>query len=255
MPERHEHSYYEIALTGTQMVVAFVLVLACLLAAFFAGVYVGRDGSLPTVMAQADAGAEEPPAEEPPAGEAEGGAEPDAFDFFSEGEPEEAPPQPREIAEQADPSTTLLEDVGGEPRPRQEPQATPPPRDEVAGSAEAPARESEPPRRAAGEQQQSQPQGPVEQQETAPAAATAAEEAGGGLVIQVFSSDSYEQAQQVLERLRGGGMTAFLSPVEVNGRTMHRVRVGPYSGRARAEEIAQRVRQDYQLDTWITQGE
>lgn len=239
MPERHEHSYYEIALTGTQMVVAFVLVLACLLAAFFAGVYVGRDGSLPAVMAQTDANAEAPPAEE-----TEGGAEPDAFDFFSEGEPEEAPTPPREIAEQANPNTTLLEDVDGEPRPRQEAQAEPP--------AEAPAREAEPPQPAAGEQQEPQPQGPVEQQESAPAATA---ESGAGLVIQVFSSDSYEQAQQVLERLRGGGMPAFLSPVEVNNRTMHRVRVGPYSERARAEEIAQRVRRDYQLDTWITQGE
>lgn len=247
MPERHEHSYYEIALTGTQMVVAFVLVLACLLAAFFAGVYVGRDGSMPTLMAQTDAGAEEPPAEE-----TEGGTEPDAFDFFSEGEPEEAPPPPREIAEQADPNTTLLEDVDGEPRPRQEAQAERAPRDEVAGSAEAPAREAEPPQPAAGEQQQPQQQGPVEQQETTPAATA---ESSGGLVIQVFSSDSYEQAQQVLERLRGGDMPAFLSPVEVNNRTMHRVRVGPYSERARAEEIAQRVRRDYQLDTWITQGE
>lgn len=242
MPERHEHSYYEIALTGTQMVVAFVLVLGCLLAAFFAGVYVGRDGSMPALMAQTDAGAEETPAEE-----TEGAAEPDAFDFFSEGEPEQAPPQPREIAEQADPNTTLLEDVDGEPRPRQEAQAEPP--------AEAPAREAEPPRPAAGEQQEPQRQGPVEQQETAPAPAAATAEAGGGLVIQVFSSDSYEQAQQVVERLRGGGITAFLSPVEVNDRTMHRVRVGPYSERARAEEIAQRVRRDFQLDTWITQGE
>lgn len=242
MPERHEHSYYEIALTGTQMVVAFVLVLACLLAAFFAGVYVGRDGSLPAMIARADAGAEEPPAEE-----TEGGAEPDAFDFFSEGEPEEAPPPPREIAERADPNTTLLEDTGGEPR--QQAQTERAPRDEVAGSAEAPARESPPP------QPEPQPQGPVEQQETAPAAPAATAENGGGLVIQVFSSDSYEQAQQVLERLRGGGMPAFLSPVEVNNRTMHRVRVGPYSERARAEEIAQRVRRDYQLDTWITQGE
>lgn len=249
MPERHEHSYYEIALTGMQMVVAFVLVLACLLAAFFAGVYVGRDGSMPALMAQTDANAEEPPAEEPSATDAEPGAEPDAFDFFSEGEPEQAPPPPREIAEEADPNTTLLEDVGGEPEPRQEAPAERAPRDEVAGSAAAGTPREPPP---AASEQEERPQGPVEQQEAAPVAPA---ETGGELVIQVFSSDSYEQAQQVLERLRGGGMPAFLSPVEVNDRTMHRVRVGPYSERARAEQIAERVRQDYQLDTWITQGD
>ena len=31
----HEPSYYEIALTNRQVVVAFVILLACLLAAFF----------------------------------------------------------------------------------------------------------------------------------------------------------------------------------------------------------------------------
>ena len=38
----HEPSYYEIALTNRQVVVAFVILLACLLAAFFSGVWIGR---------------------------------------------------------------------------------------------------------------------------------------------------------------------------------------------------------------------
>ncbi|MGH9379083.1 MAG: SPOR domain-containing protein [Thermoanaerobaculia bacterium] len=240
MPERHEHSYYEIALTATQMVVAFVLVLACLLAAFFAGVYVGRDGAMPALMADTQTAEQEAPAEETAA---EG--EPDAFDFFSEGEPQEAPSPPREIAERGDPSTTLLEDVGGEggAQRQPEPSGDTRPREEPQTPAEEPPAEPSP------AEPQPPAQGPVEQQETAAPAA------GDGLIIQVFSSDNYEQAQQILERLRAGGLPAFLSPVEMNDRTMHRVRVGPYSERARAEQVAQRVRQDYRLDTWITQGE
>lgn len=245
MPERHERSYYEIALTGTQMVVAFVLVLACLLAAFFAGVYVGRDGALPAMVADTQTAEQESPAEETPQ---EG--EPDAFDFFSEGEPQEPPPPPREIAERADPSTTLLEDAGGQPEPRREPQ----PRGETPSQPQAPAESPrEQPPATAEQPREQQPAGPAEQQE--PAASTPAPASGDGLIIQVFSSDNYEQAQQILERLRAGGLPAFLSPVEMNDRTMHRVRVGPYSERARAEQVAQRVRQDYRLDTWITQGE
>ncbi|HEY8021186.1 MAG TPA: hypothetical protein VIH93_08800, partial [Thermoanaerobaculia bacterium] len=38
----HEPSYYEIALTNRQVVVAFVVLLVCLLSAFFSGVWIGR---------------------------------------------------------------------------------------------------------------------------------------------------------------------------------------------------------------------
>src|SRR6202035_213669 len=40
--EPHEPSYYEIALTNRQVVIAFVILLGCLLAAFFSGVWIGR---------------------------------------------------------------------------------------------------------------------------------------------------------------------------------------------------------------------
>lgn len=236
MPERHEHSYYEISLSGTQMVVAFVLVLGCLLAAFFAGVYVGRDGSVTGMTADAGPTGPEP---SPAAAEEEDEGRLGEFDFFSDEEPEEAPPAPREIARQADPQTTLLEDVGGQ-EPEEE--AAPAPREETQ------AERREPEATPAPEQQAPAPSEPPEDVDAQPAEA-------GGLVIQVFSTDNYEQAQQVLEQLRGGGLPAFLSPVEVSDRTMHRVRVGPYSERARAEQIAQRVRETYQLDTWITRGE
>ncbi|MFW6175966.1 MAG: hypothetical protein ACOC7L_04000, partial [Acidobacteriota bacterium] len=71
MSEHYEPSYYEIALTGRQVLAAFVILLVCLVAAFFSGVWVGRggegggEGDATEVVADApeDGGAEaEPPA-------------------------------------------------------------------------------------------------------------------------------------------------------------------------------------------------
>jgi cell division septation protein DedD len=56
----------------------------------------------------------------------------------------------------------------------------------------------------------------------------------------------------VLGRLAQGGHPAFLSPVEVRGQTMYRVRIGPYVERSAAEQVATTVRRDFKLDTWIT---
>lgn len=72
------------------------------------------------------------------------------------------------------------------------------------------------------------------------------------LIIQVFSSADQSQARTVLSRLKNGGFQAFLSPVAVDGRTMFRVRVGPFDERAEAEKIAARVKREQRLDTWIT---
>jgi cell division protein FtsN len=33
---------------------------------------------------------------------------------------------------------------------------------------------------------------------------------------------------------------------------MYRVRLGPYADRAEAQRVADRVRHDFKLDTWIT---
>ena len=46
----HEPSYYEIALTNRQVVVAFVILLLCVVAAFLSGVWIGRES---TARAQA----------------------------------------------------------------------------------------------------------------------------------------------------------------------------------------------------------
>ena len=84
--------------------------------------------------------------------------------------------------------------------------------------------------------------------------AAPAPETGEGVVIQVFSSQDREQAERIVAELRGGGHEAYLSPVEVDGKTMFRVRIGPFAQRSRAERVAENVRRSFRLDTWITQN-
>ena len=60
--DSHEPSYYEIALTNRQVIVAFVILLLCLISAFFSGVWIGRESG--DRAAGADRAAPPPPAEE-----------------------------------------------------------------------------------------------------------------------------------------------------------------------------------------------
>lgn len=216
MTQSHEPSYYEIALTNRQVLIVFVVLLICVVAAFFSGVWVGkRDDASPVMeMAQQDS--------ESAAATTEEGSVVEELRFFSDEEAQEEPSTNlADMADQPQPDTTLLEDLGGsEPEP------------------DAPVATSKPPASAPTQQ--------TAQQE--PATATAS----GGYVIQVFSSADEVQARKLLGELTDGGYPAFLSPVEVGSQTMMRVRIGPYSQLANAETVAERLRRDFKLDTWVT---
>jgi len=232
--ERNEHSYYEISLTGAQMVIGFAVLLGCLLVAFFAGVWLGRGGRAAeqAVVARQEQMQQQEATSKP-------GQDPaslDQFNFFSDqGQAESQPQQPAKAASGGNAETTLLEDVNGEPAESQ------------TASPAKPSKTSAKPPRTAG--RQLQPEAKQEQTAARPAPSK-----GEEYVIQVFSSNDYAQAQQVLERLRGGDLPAFLSPMVVEGRTMNRVRVGPFPSRDAAESTAAKIRKLYRLDTWITQG-
>jgi DedD protein len=75
----------------------------------------------------------------------------------------------------------------------------------------------------------------------------------GSVVIQVFASADPAEAGRVRDRLTKGGQAAFLSPLTVDGRTMYRVRIGPFTSRQKAQTVAEKVRKTYKLDTWLTQ--
>lgn len=248
MNDARERSYYEIALTNGQVLGAFAILLVCVAGAFVSGMWVARD-SFRDRLAALDA---QPAAAAP----AEGEPSPDTFEFFGtetaeNAEAEEAAPAsplPRlgsgaapeartttaspEVAEDA----PIVAEAAPEPRPAAA---------ETRAPASAPETERREPERASA---------PPERGSDAPAAPAAAREpepAAGAVVIQVFSGSDEGQANGLISRLRGDGYRAFLSPVEVDGRTLFRVRVGPYESRSAAETDAAEIKRRHRLDTWF----
>jgi cell division septation protein DedD len=211
-----EPSYYEIALTNRQVLVAFVILLCCVLLAFFAGVWVGR-GS-PAAAADAPQQAAQP---SPAAAE-----QPQELAFFNDEAGAQSGTQARpdleQLAQKPRQDTTLAQDLGvaGAPSPPP-PAPTPSPAGTATGTAPA--------------------AGPGAS--AAPPAAPA-----GALFIQVFSSRDELQAKRLETRLRAAGFKAFLSPAGA----MYRVRIGPFTVRSDAETAAARARRDFRVDTWIT---
>jgi cell division septation protein DedD len=238
----HEPSYYEIALTNRQVVVAFVILLLCLVSAFFSGLWIGRESA---ARAQEQIVRNVPPAPVAP----QEGQELDELAFF---EDDQKPGSGDAPVPDATPTpaqdTTLLEDFGGEPEEVTEPDPDLPEGRRRRGGRNAANDEN-------GEEDIAAAT-PAAAPTPARAAATATPEpriAAGQVIIQVFSSPELDQAEKVRDRLVRGGHKAFLSPVQVAGRTMHRVRIGPFDSRAAAQKVAEEVRKGYKLDTWVTE--
>ena len=260
MAESHEPSYYEIALTNRQVIVAFVVLLVCLLSAFFSGVWIGRESKAPNQQLASNS---QPPA----APVSDEGNSLQELEFFGsdqedasanpDQDPTEAQPEPQPSSN----DTTLLEDFAGEEpeietepapeEPAEEPAPEPPP---AAVPTKAP-EETREERRKRREREREE-QRAEETKAPAPTRTARASEPAiprGSAVIQVFSSADQEQADRIRDRLVKGGYKAYLSPVETGGRTMYRVRIGPYGSRSDADTAAANVRKNYKLDTWVTE--
>lgn len=69
-------------------------------------------------------------------------------------------------------------------------------------------------------------------------------EAAGGWAVQVGSFSSENNAQRLATRLREAGFDVYVTPFRQSGRELYRVRVGPVAGRAAAERLAARVRDE-----------
>lgn len=212
MSDAREQSYYEIALTNRQVMSIFIVLLVCLLASFVSGVWIGRQGS--------GARAQVVDARPVEGGTASGETPVGEMGFFSGGGGDSG------------------DSPASQPAPATEPE---PP--------------VEPPPAAAGGPDPVEPT-PANSEPTpaapAPGPQRAAPADGEFLYIQVFSGLDRQQAQSVVQRLKNGGYAAFLSSVEVDNRLMHRVRIGPYSQRQEAEDVAGKVRREFKLSTWIT---
>ncbi len=212
--DSREPSYYEVALTNRQVLIAFVALLTCMVAAFFAGVWIGRGapagGAGPAVAARATPG---PPASATP--------EIDQLSFFSGAE--------------AGSRTTA---TPAAPPARRQPSPTPEPTRPAATAAPAPAPTPTPrpaPTRAA----------------TAAPAATAA--ATGTVFVQVYSSTNGARAREIAADLRKAGFPVVLAESPSGARLNYRVRVGPFATRDQAEAAAVKLRREHRLDTWVTE--
>ena len=120
----------------------------------------------------------------------------------------------------------------------------PPPPPPAAEESRPPIVEKPPPREPAPEQPVPKPPVPKQQAPTPAAAA--------GRVIQVFSTGDAAQADKLVRRLGDGGYPAYLVEESLQGRPTYRVRVGPYQLEAKARKVADELRRDYRLETWIT---
>lgn len=249
MSDSHEPSYYEIALTNRQVIVAFVILLVCLIAAFFSGVWVGRESGYRAAEQMARS---TPPPEE----EKKEGQNLEEFEFFGSEQKTTAPEEPAPAPAPAPPEeeSTLAEDVGAEERPDAG-------GDGELAAADAPAEEETPAEERRRRRREREQQAAAATPSTTPPRPARAEapvpaeprRAAGQVVIQVFSSPEKDQAERIRGQLVRGGQRAFLSPVEVGGRTMYRVRIGPFDSRDDAQKVAEQVRKGYKLDTWVTE--
>jgi DedD protein len=251
MTDSHEPSYYEIALTNRQVLVAFVVLLLCMLGAFFSGVWVGRGGTSqpPAVKAAAPAKSDSPLEE---------------YAFFSDSAkprnggvaapaaPPASPPVPAPARDEVPPAatptpkgTTLAADLGAKPT------ATPAGPESMGEAGEPPLPRNDEPAPAKPPAPAPVP-APAPPAVAPPATSPAPTLGANEMVVQVFSSPDLAQAKGIVEKLKKGGYSAFLSPVQVGTQTMQRVRIGPYDDRARAQKVADDVKKKYRLDTWIT---
>lgn len=240
-----EHSYYEIALTNRQALVAFAVLLGVVLVAFFSGVWVAREGA---ATRAGQVVSEDGP--EPALGTS----------------PLRPEPELDRVARAADTSTTLVEDVTGR-RPAApstgsapatsgaEGEVDPEPVGLLARAAdpepiEEPAASEPAPEAAAPTPSPRTPSRPGATAPTAPAAAPVA--ADGAFVVQVLATGDRAKAEGLMRRLEAAGYAAFLSPLGAGAQTTYRVRLGPFETREAALPVQARVDRQFKVESWIT---
>jgi cell division septation protein DedD len=72
--------------------------------------------------------------------------------------------------------------------------------------------------------------------------------AGSGWAVQVGSFSVEENAYQLRNRLHARDFPVSVEQVVVNGRTLHRVQVGPQASRAESETIRERLRREANIE-------
>ncbi len=255
MSDSNEPSYYEIALTNRQVLVAFVILLLAVLLAFLGGVWLGRRGA--TTASQAAGRGQEQAA----MATSQSGQSPlKQFNFFSDEEKAgkakaNAAVKPQPQAQGSTSASTLEGQVAKGAAGSSGNEVAEKPAPAPAGAAGTSAKTAiEPPPQAHPSSQPSAEPPTTKSTQAAVAAPSSPfpDTTTGDLVIQVFSSANLQQAKEITSRLKKAGYRAFLSPVKVGGQVLHRVRIGPFEQRSEAAQVAEKIRKSFKLDTWIT---
>ena len=84
-----------------------------------------------------------------------------------------------------------------------------------------------------------------------PVPAVAANRAGG-YALQLGAFKAEDEANKLRDRLRNGGVSAFIEKTKSGEQTLWKVRAGPFADRAGAETAAANVKQKFQLTGMIT---
>jgi cell division septation protein DedD len=221
-----QKSYYQVSFTGTQALIALLVVLGALGLSFFLGARAGFSGArvperkpdtgeaeLPassvTAGPSSSSAPGKPPASAaaPPAGTATGPIVTQTFEDREAGIPEETAPRSTEL----------------------KPSEAKPSRTEIAGSP-APSRE-----------------------EPKPEAKSAQKPAG--FYVQVLSTSSKAEASRWKERLVGKKYKASVSSVESKKGKLFRVRVGPYTDKEQAKKVAAKISSEDKRQAWVAPAE
>jgi len=81
---------------------------------------------------------------------------------------------------------------------------------------------------------------------------TVAANRAGGYALQLGAFKAEDEANKLRDRLRNGGVSAFIEKSKSGEQTMWKVRAGPFADRAGAETAAANVKQKFQLTGMIT---
>lgn len=244
MTHDNEPSYYEVALTNRQVLMAFIVILSAVLGSFLCGVWVGKGGR-DTLEAQELHGSGAPQ-------EAKKGEDLESFRFFTDPNKDEEPvrkPDLSRLMDEPKKDTTLAQDVGSQPSRRR----TDEPRHNGGAhhKKESPPAPAPPPPAPAPPPPAPAPPPPASPPVTPPAAKAGAAE-DGAFIVQVFATHDEEQAKKVRRQVETEGYTAFISPIDQSDGRIYRVRIGPFEERSRAERAARGVKKKLKLEPWVT---
>ena len=64
-------------------------------------------------------------------------------------------------------------------------------------------------------------------------------------VVQLIASKNASKANTIKQTFNAKGYQTYVSPLNVNGQTLHRVQVGPYASESDAYTVLQQMRQHY----------